>query len=639
MKHKQLRVVERAFALPTILIASVIMMVVLVSAVTAVSSTSSLLSSQYYNQLARHAAEAGLAYARDCLITSGYETDPSTTWNNTNQLRPDRACNGTTTLQNSAEKQYIQNGNNVRTTFRVGAPTTGAGGTIHITARGIVELTRSSNGSVWRTFETTLAQTSRYNDAPQIAGGAGWKENGHNGYMLSAGGTLYGWGDNEYQQLGSISELGTAVSKPVEIAPPAGATHVRTIANSGQGATILCVIATMPDRGDQVYCRGAGGGGGANVLAGGSWNRFGLATGLRAVDVVVNGFGTDNICVRATDLQVYCVGENVNGQLGKATTDNSYVTMGAPTKFRLDLANPGPTSGSAADLTVKRLYAQDAHVCVIASDDNAYCAGRNDGGQLGRGNTSTGTGNGNPTPGRALIPDTTVQSLVLGYHNGSSTITYLGTNNYVYMSGPNNYGTAADSSTNGTVYSTPRRITGRTYSKLFSIGQEGNGLSTICAAELSENVPNSGAWCMGSNTYGQVGNKNCTNQNFWQGWLDLGGETVSKNMPNEMTYQMNTTMMITTEGNVWAWGDNRYGKLGTGASSGACNSTPAKVALPNGVKAITLTATDEYTAYILGNDGNVYAMGRNHEGQLGDGTTTQRNSPVKVDLPRQEIVY
>lgn len=633
MKHKQLRVVERAFALPTILITSVIMLIVLVSAVTAVSSTSSLLSSQYYNQLARHAAESGLAYARDCMIQSSY----TPTWNNTNQLRPDRACNGTST---NGRSLYVQNANNIRTTFRVSAPELGSAGTVRIVARGIVELTRTSSGTVWRSFETTLAQSSRFNDAPQIAGGAGWKEAGHNGYMLSAGGTLYGWGDNEYQQIGPIGELGTTVRNPVEIEPPAGATHVRSIANSGQGATILCVIATMPNTGDQVYCRGAGGESGPNVLAGGSWSRFGLATGLRAVDVVVNGYSTDNICVRASDLQVYCVGDNYVGHLGRATSDNSFVTMGSPVKFRLDLANPGPVSGSAADLTVKKLYAQDQHVCVVASDDNAYCAGRNETGQLGRGNTSTGTVNGNPTPGRALLPDTTVQEIVLGYHNGSSTITYLGTNNYVYMSGPNNYGTAGDSSTNGTVYSTPRRITSRTYSKLFSIGEEGNGLSTICAAELTENKPNSGAWCMGRNAYGQMANGTCTDGNFWYGWLNLGGETVSRSMPQEMTYQMNTVMMITTDGNVWAWGDNRYGKLGTGQPLSGCNSTPRRVQLPTGVKAVTLTATDEYTAYILGDNGRVYAMGRNHEGQLGnDSSVGQSNVPVEVKLPRQEIVY
>ena len=99
-------------------------------------------------------------------------------------------------------------------------------------------------------------------------------------------------------------------------------------------------------------------------------------------------------------------------------------------------------------------------------------------------------------------------------------------------------------------------------------------------------------------------------------------------------------MVITSLGNVYAAGDNTYGKLGRGGALGtACNSTYAKVQLPAGVKGVALANGDEYTAFVLGDNGKVYSMGRNNNGQLGDGTTTDRSTPVEVQIPRQETVY
>ncbi len=161
----------------------------------------------------------------------------------------------------------------------------------------------------------------------------------------------------------------------------------------------------------------------------------------------------------------------------------------------------------------------------------------------------------------------------------------------------------------------------------------------MCVAANNVVKPDSGVWCIGSNKYGQLGNGNCVDQSVWQGYLNFGGETVSRGMGKEVEYQMNSTAMISTDGNVWAWGDNTYGKLGTGGPLQICNPTPARVQLPSGVKAITLSGSDEYTMYILGDNGKVYAMGRNHNGQLGDGTTTNRSVPVEVKLPRQETIY
>lgn len=624
------------FALPTIIIASVILLTVLVTAVTAVGSITASLATQYYNQLAREAAESGLANAQACLRAYNY----TPTWTDIAPLKPDTDCNGTAI---GSLSKWVINANNIRTSFTVGAPTVGAASSVRVVSTGKTELVRASDqNQVWRSYTYVAAENSRYNDAPQIAGGAGWKSAGHNGYMLASSGTLYGWGDNTNLQLGDAS-LGGTVSTPVKLVLPTGVTYVKKVYNSGQGAAFLCILATHQTLGDQAYCRGYGLG-----MTSGVWERFGLTAGLTVLDMALNGYGGDSACVKASDLQAYCVGINDSGGLGRAISNNGdFIPVSSPVKFRLDLANPGPISGAASALTVLRVFNQDRTTCVIASDNQAYCAGDNNFGQLGQANTTTDVWVGKSTPGRAVIPGApAVTDILMTHHGAQEGVFFLTADTTVFMSGHNGQGTANDGHFTqvggpncGSVncYSTPRQITSSGFTKVLSIGEEGLDLHSICV--LAPVAPDSGLWCIGRNTFGQLGMGDCTARASF-GLTSLSGEKVDPAVMNEESrYQMNATAVITTLGNVYAAGDNRYGKLGTGGPLQTCNGTFAKVQLPAGVKAKAVANADEYTMFILGDNGKVYSVGRNNNGQLGDGTTTNRSTPVEVKVPRQETVY
>ena len=83
------------------------------------------------------------------------------------------------------------------------------------------------------------------------------------------------------------------------------------------------------------------------------------------------------------------------------------------------------------------------------------------------------------------------------------------------------------------------------------------------------------------------------------------------------------TMVIKTDGSLWAWGKNSNGELGDGTTENRV--TPVKVM--DGVSSVS--AGNLYTMAIK-TDGSLWAWGKNSSGVLGDGTTEDRVTPVKV---------
>jgi alpha-tubulin suppressor-like RCC1 family protein len=91
---------------------------------------------------------------------------------------------------------------------------------------------------------------------------------------------------------------------------------------------------------------------------------------------------------------------------------------------------------------------------------------------------------------------------------------------------------------------------------------------------------------------------------------------------------------LDNNGRVIAWGANNVGQLGRGTCC-AGSSTPqfvlnSDLSVFNDVKFVT--ASNE-TSYAVKNDGTIWAWGSNDNGQIGDGTTTNRYNPVQVSFP------
>jgi alpha-tubulin suppressor-like RCC1 family protein len=86
------------------------------------------------------------------------------------------------------------------------------------------------------------------------------------------------------------------------------------------------------------------------------------------------------------------------------------------------------------------------------------------------------------------------------------------------------------------------------------------------------------------------------------------------------------SLMLLSDGTVWAWGRNQYGATGVNPSTGEVCS-PTQVSLSG--CAVAIAAGNQLSLALLA-DGTVWAWGFNSNGQLGNATTTNSHTPVQV---------
>ena len=340
-----------------------------------------------------------------------------------------------------------------------------------------------------------------------------------------------------------------------------------------------------------------------------------------------------------SDGNAYAWGYNYYGQLGDGTRGDKH----APVRVRMPDRSTYPDLPE--DFTYLQASAGASHSLALGSDGNAWAWGYNYYGQLGNGTTSN-SGQSTPvrvkTPDRKTYPDLPADFTYLQVSAGGSHSLALGSDGNVYAWGYNYYGQlgdGTDSDRNAPVrVKTPDR---KTYPDLpadFTYLQVSAGYLHSLALGSDGN-----AYAWGSNNAGQLGNGTGSDRNA-PVRVKTPDRKTYPDLPADFTYQQvsagdSHSLAIGSDGNAYAWGSNNAGQLGGGTTSS--RNTPVRVKTPDRKTYPDLPADFTYLqvsaggnhSLAVGSDGNVYAWGWNYYGQLGDGTTTERHAPVRVKTP------
>ncbi|MBF0473407.1 MAG: RCC1 repeat-containing protein, partial [Nitrospirae bacterium] len=308
--------------------------------------------------------------------------------------------------------------------------------------------------------------------------------------------------------------------------------------------------------------------------------------------VQVNGLAgiveiSSNIALKS-DGTVWVWGSNSNGQLGNGTYDS----------------NPHPTPIQVSGLSgVVAIAGGGSHNLALKSDGTVWSWGYNRYGQLGYTTTSMS----NPTP--TQVSGISGVIAIAAYSPNSIVLMSDGT---VYTWGSNLSGQLGNTTNAGNQNAnpTPTQVSGI------------SGVIAISAGYLSSYVLKSdgSVWAWGYNGYGKLGNS--TNQNNGNP-NPTPTQVIGISDVTAIAGGGYHAMALKSDGTVWTWGSNQFGEMGnnTNYMTGNANPTPTQVI---GISGVTAIAASSYSV-VLKSDGTVWAWGRNFSGELGNTTNIGSN--------------
>jgi alpha-tubulin suppressor-like RCC1 family protein len=141
----------------------------------------------------------------------------------------------------------------------------------------------------------------------------------------------------------------------------------------------------------------------------------------------------------------------------------------------------------------------------------------------------------------------------------------------------------------------------------------------------------SSLWGLGQNDAGQLGDGTTTDQHTPEMIVSSGVTAIAAGEGHSLFIKKHGSPGINQTIELWAMGENFYGQLGDGTTIGRTSPVRIESANPStgGAIVIAIAVGDQHSLF-LKNDGSLWAMGGNSYGQLGDGTTSNAVSPEQI---------
>jgi len=145
------------------------------------------------------------------------------------------------------------------------------------------------------------------------------------------------------------------------------------------------------------------------------------------------------------------------------------------------------------------------------------------------------------------------------------------------------------------------------------------------AADADGNV-----WAWGDNSVGQLGTKDTDKRNYAVPVLANSGSTPLGAVAHikQVAAGGMCSFALDTDGHVWSWGYNRWGQLSNGSAINSYATTALPVlGLPAGLKVVQIAAAGSYAVARM-EDNTVYAWGYDYWGQIGIDPRKPENLPL-----------